>query len=187
MKKSLLSGIAALLLVGCAATVTRADDSPVQKPISVKLGAFLPTGSGAKDRGSAWFQGGLEYGFGKTDEASPSVKNVYLDYTQSKSKNGNPNSVLGIGVGVRSYGEKATNTKYAPYYGAGVGAYFQKGAKSTGANTSSTKTNLTAGLKGLVGVELNQGVFAEAGYTYLFSKANGQDLGGFNVALGLRF
>lgn len=153
----------------------------VQKPATVKLGLFFPTSSDARDAvGKTWFTAGADYAFRKTDAAAPVLPLIYVDYA-GKNKNGLSLSSVGVGLGVRAYGNRATNTKVVPFYGAGIGAYFLHGS---GGGTSENKTRF--GGKINAGVELNQGPFLEAAYT-LTGKVAGDDLNGVSVLIGDRF
>lgn len=173
--------LAALLPAAAShAQILGAPTAPVQKPVSIKLGAFFPTNSSARsDVGNTWFQAGLDYAFRKTDNAAPLLPLVYLDYA-GKSRSGIHESSTGLGVGVRAYGNRATNTKVAPYFGAGLGAYFLHA--SGGGTTNKT----VLGGKVNAGVELNQGPFLEAAYQ-ITGKVNGDDLNGVSVLIGDRF
>lgn len=154
---------------------------PVQKPVSIKIGAFFPTDSNARDAvGNTWLTAGADYAFRKTDAAAPVLPLVYVDYA-GKNKNGITLSTVGVGVGVRAYGNRATTTQVVPFYGAGIGAYFLHGS---GGGTSENKTRL--GGKVNAGVELNSGPFLEAAYT-LTGKVQGDDLNGISVSIGDRF
>jgi len=182
-KRFLLPAILACLapMVAGHAQVLDAPTVPVQKPVTIKLGAFFPTDSNARDAvGNTWFAVGADYAFRKTDAAAPVLPLVYVDYA-GKSKNGFRLSTVGVGVGVRAYGNRATTTKVVPFYGAGIGAYF---LNASGNGIDETETRL--GGKVNIGVELNQGPFLEAAYT-LTGKVSGDDLNGISVLIGTRF
>lgn len=181
-KRFLLPAVLACLAPMAAGHAQLGDPTvPVQKPITVKVGAFFPTNSGARDAvGNTWFTAGADYAFRKTDAAAPVLPLVYVDYA-GKSRDGFRLSSVGVGVGVRAYGNRSTTSTVIPYYGAGIGAYFL-----TGSGGGSSETNTRIGGKVNVGVELNQGPFLEAAYT-LTGKVQGDDLNGVSISIGTRF
>lgn len=134
---------------------------PVQKPITVKIGAFFPTDGNARDAvGKTWFGAGADYAFRKTDAAAPILPLVYVDYA---GKSGNGLSLSTVG--------------------AGIGAYF---LNASGGGTSDNNTVL--GGKVNVGVELNQGPFLEAAYQVTGKyKNSSSNANGLSFMVGDRF
>ncbi|MEO7718138.1 MAG: outer membrane beta-barrel protein [Capsulimonas sp.] len=181
MKKTMIVGAVALLASVLGTSAARAQDAPVQKPISIKVGGYFPQDGDARKIGDTWLHVGGDYAFGKTDTESPLLKLGYLDYV-GKEKDGVRGQYIGLGIGVRAYANRATNSTVSPFYGAGVGVYFEQ---AKGGGETKNKTGL--GLKASAGVELNQGAFVEVGYTYLPEKIEGTDLSGFTADLGYRF
>ncbi|BDI31850.1 hypothetical protein CCAX7_39010 [Capsulimonas corticalis] len=181
MKKTMIVSTIALLASVLGTSAAQAQDAPVQKPLSIKIGGYFPSGGDARTLGNTWLHVGGDYAFGKTDTASPLLKLGYVDYS-GKEKDGVRGQYIGVGLGVRAYANKATNTTVSPFYGAGLGVYFEQ-AKGGG----QTKNTTGVGLKASVGVELNQGAFIEGGYTYLPQKVSDTDLSGFSADLGYRF
>ena len=183
-KQFILAGaVVAGLLPTVAGHAQSADTQPVQRPISIKLGVFLPSDGNVKSAvGNTAFTAGADYAFTKTATASPILPLAYVDYA-GKSKNGVRLSFVSVGVGVRAYANRATNTKVAPFYGAGIGAYFLNGS---GGGTSNNNTVL--GGKVNLGVELNQGPFLEAAYQVTGKyKNSSSNANGLSFMVGDRF
>ena len=94
---ALLGGALVSIAAGSAQAQAPATQ-PVQKPITIKLGAFFPTASSGRDAGgSTEFSAGLDYAFAKTTTTSPILPSVYFDY-QGGSKNGGHSDSYGLGV-----------------------------------------------------------------------------------------
>jgi hypothetical protein len=183
MNKMTKTGLLSLVLVAAAVPAVFAQGTePVQKPISIKLGVYLPVKADVGDLlGHTWFAAGADYAFSKTASATPILPLVYVDYTGS-SKNGIKGDFVGVGLGFRAYMSRATNTTVAPYYGAGIGAYF---SHASGSGLSVNNTQL--GGKVDIGAELNSGPFLEAAYQIIPQDVSGSNLGGFNIMVGDRF
>lgn len=172
-----------LVAAGHAQTPT----APVQKPLSIKVGANFPTESSARsNEGTTTLSAGLDYAFVKTAEASPTLPSIYLDYAGG-NKNGGHVNTYGLGVAVRQYTNGAIGSggsTTAPYIGAGIGAYVVDVRNGSGGGGSSTKTNL--GGKVFAGVEFGGGVFVEANYQLIGSN-KGVNPSGIGAQLGYRF
>ena len=183
MKKTMIVSTVALLVsvLGTSAAQAQSTDAPVQKPISLKVGGFFPSSGDARQLGDTWLHVGADYSFGKSESDSPLLKLAYVDYA-GKKKDGVTGQFVGVGLGVRSYANKTMTSTYSPYYGAGIGVYFEQG-KGGG----ETKNQTGVGLKASLGLEMNQGAFIEAGYTYLPQKIEHTDLSGFTADIGYRF
>ena len=174
-------------LVGLAAgSVAAQSETPAAKPITIKLGVFLPSGSGLKDAvGKTWFSVGAEYDVpqsaGKSAAAQSSLTPLgYIDYAQN-SKNGLRADYLGIGPGVRyTLAAPGTGT-LIPYVGAGIGAYF---LHASGLGGSSNKTDF--GYRLNAGVEFSQSYLFEINYTDPGS-LSGTQFSGFNIQVGAKF
>ena len=174
-----------LLCVGIAQAQTTV---PVQHPLSIKLGALIPTNSAATHNGgSAQISGGVDYAVGKTTQDNPTIPSVYADYNGG-SRNGGHVNTYGAGVAVRGYGNKpgaANSTGTSPYIGAGIGVYHsdikntQNGAVRSGNTTS-------IGGKVFAGLEFSQNYFVEANYQFLPSKV-GVNPSGVGLQIGARF
>ncbi|MDQ2799597.1 MAG: hypothetical protein M3Y13_08150, partial [Armatimonadota bacterium] len=189
MKKTTMFGLAGALLAGLG-TVAQAQTAATDagtKPISIKLGVFLPTNSDVKDAvGKSWFSAGAEYAFvpsGEGASTSNLVPLVYLDYAGKNNNrtfadtdaSGNPvndtlslkASYVGLGAGIRGSSPQA-GSSITPYYGAGVGVYFLNAtaAVKQGTTTVSDSQNKTSiGFKVNGGVEFSGSYFVEAAYT----------------------
>ncbi len=171
-------------LSGLAAPGASAQtDAPPAKPITIKLGAFLPSASYLKNATSnSWFSAGLEYAPApKTAQAGASalVPLAYLDYSLS-NRHGVNADYVGIGPGVRYYLSQPGGT-LTPYVGAGIGAYFLH-ASSFG--STSNKTNF--GYRLNAGVEFNRAYLFELNYTDPESLDHTR-FSGFNIQVGARF
>src|SRR5690242_5737515 len=99
MKKAVMISLLGMALAGLAGTAVKADDAvPVQRPTSIKLGVYLPTGGGAKDvSGSTVFAAGIDYAFSKTADEAPIEPLAYFDYAGG-SKNGGHVNLYSLGV-----------------------------------------------------------------------------------------
>lgn len=184
MNKFASTGLLALALGVIAMPVVHAQSTqPVVKPISIKIGAYLPTdGSARSAAGSTLLAIGADYAFQKSAADSPVEPLVYADYTGG-SKNGGHLDLFGIGVGLRAYPDRTNDESVIPFYGVGIGL----DALDAHGSGSSSKTNIQVGGKVEVGVEMNTGPFAEAEYQYVPQKADGIRADGFNVMVGDRF
>jgi hypothetical protein len=173
-----------LLLCAFAAPVVHAQDTQqVNKPISIKLGAFLPSDGNVRDSfDSSWLALGADYAFSKTAADTPVLPLAYLDYT-GDSKHGVNAQLYGIGVGVRAYPNRNAGQEIIPFYGAGIGLDF---LHASGGGASST-TNTQIGGKLELGAELNSGPFLEAEYQEVPQKVDGVRASGFNIMIGDRF
>ncbi len=174
------------LALGAAAPAVRAQDvatQPVIKPISIKLGIFLPTdSSGRSQGGSTQFAAGADYAFTKTTADSPVLPLVYADY-QGGSHDGGRADLYGVGVGVRAYPNRTNDQPLIPFYGAGIGVDFLD-AKN-GGGRSVTKGMFAGKLE--LGVEMNTGPFAEVEYQIASQSVQGVRDDGVNVMIGDRF
>ena len=191
MKKTLIVGLLGVLLGVAAGAGVQAQtpDTTVQKPISIKIGAFFPGNGTLKSAThNTWVKVGADYAFSKTNTANPLLTSGYVDYTGS-SGSGNHASVVGVGVAARDYfstTSAGSGTSFSPYAGVGIGAYFSHA--SGGGNT---KDNTQIGGKIFLGAELNSGPFVEAAYNILPQSTHigGSNIkyDGFDVSVGYRF
>lgn len=195
MKKTAMIGLLGLLLGTAAGAGAQAQtpDTTVQKPISLKIGAFFPTDGNVKDgTHNTWIRAGADYAFAKTDAENPLLTSVYFDYAGSSS-GGNHANLYGLGVAARDYfntnstanGVVGSGTSVSPYVGAGIGVYFLNASASGDEN----KTDTTVGGKVFLGAELNTGPFIEVGYNILPQKISYYDVNfsGFDATVGYRF
>ncbi len=182
----------ALLTAACGAALcgvftsgaSAQSAAAAEKPITIKLGAFFPSGSRLKDGvRDTWFSAGAEYAL--PTKAGAATSNLsylgYIDYAGSDHR-GIKASYVGVGPGVRyllqAPGSESTLT---PYVGAGIGAYFLHGS---GLGGSSNKTNF--GYRLNAGVEFKRAYLFEVNYTDANS-LSGARFSGFNIQLGAKF
>ena len=181
----LLAAALGSALCGFLGTSASAQSTtPAAKPITIKLGAFFPSGRGLKDGVSdTWFSAGAEYALvphGTQAETPPSLAPLlYVDYA-GINKHGINADYVGVGPGARYY-LSAPGSTLMPYVGAGIGGYF---LHAKGFGTSENKTQF--GYRLNAGVEFNQAYLFEINYTDAGS-LNGTRFNGFNVQLGARF
>ncbi len=183
MENLKLSALLGGLLISLAAVGAQAQaptTQPVQKPITIKLGAYFPTASSGRNAGSSTeFSAGLDYAFAKTTTTSPILPSIYFDY-QGGSKNGGHSDSYGLGIAARYY-TSTPGASAAPYFGAGVGIYDESLKRSGGGSSS----NANIGAKLLAGVEFSSAL-VEVNYQFL-PKHNGVNPDGFGLQVGYRF
>ena len=202
MKNIKFLGAAGALLAVLAPSMASAQD--VQKPVTLKLGAFFPANSDVKRAvGNTWFSAGLEYAFPKPAAVTNSPLSaltplIYVDYT-GKSKDIDGGTVdartVNVGVGVKYYAPAAagTVTTTHPYIGAGIAAAVVH-AKSSQTFTdgeaivtsSVTKDQTNFGFKINGGVEFAQNYLVDVAY-WNSGKVQGTHLDGYAVSLGYKF
>jgi hypothetical protein len=208
IQKTMILGLLGTLLCTASAqaqTTPTADDTATSKPITIKLGAFLPSGSGTKNAlGNTWFAVGGEYAFAKPGTSVMPI--AFIDYT-GKSKtvtvdngvggsadiNSNASS-FGIGGGIRAYGNAGSSV--TPFYGAGVGVYFNHYKANVNDATLGnlgdfSKNKTSIGFKLNVGAEFQKMYFVEADY-FNAGKVNvvetaNVEFSGINLLVGARF
>ena len=182
---ALLALFGTALSVGFSAGASAQSAAPAEKPITLKLGVFLPSGSRIKNAASdTWFSAGLEYALvpkpGEEAAASSLLPLAYLDYAGS-NRNGVNARYIGVGPGFRYNLAAPGSGTLIPYVGAGAGAYFLHGS---GLGSSSSKTQF--GYRLNAGVEFNQAYVFEINYTDA-SKLGSTRIGGFNIQVGAKF
>jgi opacity protein-like surface antigen len=184
MKNALLAVIAvAGAVVSANAQSATVPSAKLEKPITVKLGAYFPQSGSSKNAGSTWFLASVNYDVLKTASASPITVGAYLDFSAAeKSMDGvkYKRGFLGIGPQGKYYFAKPGAT-VTPYAGAGLGIYFVNGKDGS---DSSTKTHI--GYKLLAGAEFAQGFVGELSYHFPGNVRDG-NVNGFGVQLGYRF
>ncbi len=167
------------------AQIVQTPTQPVQKPISVKVGAFFPTqSSGRNQGGSTRISASLDYALIKTAQNNPTLSSIYLDY-EGGSKHGGHADTYALGVAVRTYTNTpsaANGSRLSPYVGAGIGAYDVdvKNQNSHSAN------KVGFGGKVLAGLEFSQAYFVEANYQFV-PQQRGVNPSGFGLQVGARF
>ena len=200
MKNVKFLGAAGALLAVLAPATASAQD--VQKPVTLKLGAFFPSnGDVKKALGNTWLAAGLEYAIQKPAAATGSPLNavtplIYLDYAgKSKKVNGIDldGRTINLGVGVKYYAPTQGAVTVRPYIGAGIGAAFvhAKSSQTTTngevtTTTSVTKDQTNFGYKINGGVEFAQNYLVDVAY-WNSGKVGGVHLDGYGVSLGYRF
>lgn len=177
---TLLASALGAALCGTGALAQSAP--PPAKPITIKLGAFLPSGSFLKNATSnSWFSVGAEYAFAPRTAVAPSlIPLAYVDYAGS-NRHGVNARYIGVGPGIRYNLVPAATSTLVPYVGAGIGAYFLHASNFGG---SSTKTNF--GYRLNAGVEFNRAYLFEINYTDPQSLDHTR-LSGFNIQVGAKF
>lgn len=176
---TLLGGV--LISMAAGAQAQAPATQPVQKPITIKLGAYYPTSStGRKTGGNGQFSVGVDYALAKTTSAKPLLPSIYFDYQGGSRHAGHANS-YGLGVAARYYTSLPGAATAAPYFGAGVGIYDED--LKQGASGSNNSVNV--GAKLLAGVEFSSAL-VEVNYQFL-PKHNGVNPDGFGLQVGYRF
>lgn len=179
---ALLGGvlIAGLLVPGAHAQTPAV--LPVQKPITLKLGVYIPTSSSGRDAGgNGQFSLGADYALAKTVAANPLLPSVYFDY-EGGSRHGGRANIYGLGVAARYYSGRPALARVSPYLGIGLGVY-DADLRRSGQGGGNT---VSIGGKVLAGVEFSQSFLVEANYQFL-PKHNGINPDGLGVQLGYRF
>ncbi len=179
------AALGAVLSLGLSTGASAQAQVPAEKPITLKLGVFLPSGSTLKNAVSdTWFSIGGEYTLvpkpGAETAAGRFLPLAYIDYAGSNRHGINANYV-GIGPGFRYNLASPGSSTLIPYVGAGAGAYF---LHAKGFSGSSNKTNF--GYRLNAGVEFNQSYLVEINYTD-GNSLSGARFGGFNLQAGLKF
>lgn len=162
------------------ASASAQSSAGAAKPITIKLGAFFPSGSALKDGVSdTWFSAGAEYAVHSA--ASPTLAPLlYVDYA-GVNRHGVNADYVGVGPGFRYALAAPGSSTLIPYVGAGIGAYF---LHAKGFGSSDNKTQF--GYRLNAGVEFNQAYLLEVNYTNGGS-LSGTRFGGFNVQVGAKF
>lgn len=180
---ALLAAALGTSLVGFTSLSASAQsETPAAKPVTIKLGAFLPSGSYLKNATSnSWFSAGAEYAFmPKTAGAAQSLTPLaYIDYAGSNRHGVNAN-YIGVGPGVHYALAAPGSSTIIPYVGAGIGAYF---LHASGFGGSSNRTNF--------GYRLNAGVEFSRIYLFEVSYTDPESLdhtrfSGFNIQVGAK-
>jgi len=202
MKNIKFLGAAGALLAVLAPSMASAQD--VQKPVTLKLGAFFPANSDVKRAvGNTWFSAGLEYAYQKpsglsTGPLSAVTPLLYVDYAgKSKDIAGGTLDArtVNVGVGIKYYASAAagTVTTTHPYIGAGIGAAVVHAKSSetvtdgeTTTTSSVTKDQTNFGFKVNGGVEFAQNYLVDVAY-WNSGKVQGTHIDGYAVSLGYKF
>ena len=182
---ALLAALGTVLFAGLDTGASAQSTTPAEKPITIKLGVFLPSGSRLKNAVSdTWFSAGAEYALmpkpGEYAAASSFQPLAYVDYAGS-NRHGVNARYIGVGPGFRYTLAAPDSGTLIPYVGAGAGAYFLNGS---GFGTSSSKTQF--GYRLNAGVEFNQAYVFEINYTDA-NKLGSTRFGGFNIQVGAKF
>lgn len=179
LKSALIGGVLTIIATGAQAQAPATQ--PVQKPITIKLGAYFPTASsGRAVGGNTEFSVGVDYAFAKTSTTkSPILPSIYFDY-QGDNHNGGHSDSYGLGVAARYY-TKTPGASVSPYFGAGIGIY-DESLKRNGGGSSS---NANLGAKLLAGVEFSSAL-VEINYQ-LLPKHAGVNPDGLGLQVGYRF
>ena len=183
MSRSLmLSALLGGALVSIAAGAQAQTTQPVQKPITIKLGVYIPTSSSGRDAGgNGQFTIGADYALAKTVSANPLLPSVYFDY-EGGNRHGGRSDVYGLGIAARYYSGRPALARVSPYLGVGLGIY-DADLRRSGQGSGST---VSVGGKVLAGVEFSQSFLVEANYQFL-PKHNGVNPDGLGVQVGYRF
>ncbi len=170
---------------GLSGSAAAQSAAPAEKPVTIKLGVFLPSGTRLKNAVSdTFFSAGAEYALAPGAGAAASLSGVrplaYIDYAVA-NRHGVNASYVGIGPGVRYSLAAPGEGTLTPYVGAGAGAYFLHGS---GLGSSANKTQF--GYRLNAGVELNQAYLFEISYTDA-NKLGSTRFSGFNLQVGAKF
>jgi hypothetical protein len=184
MKKTMAvigAGAALAGLLGTGAAAQTYDAVPVVKPLTLKLGAFLPINGTLKNAvGKTWFTAGAEYAFSKLGDQQNLMPLAYVDYAGA-NKHGLTVDYVGVGPGARYYLTAPGAGTTTPYVGGGVGAYFLH-ASGNGSSINNTKF----GFKVNAGIEFQQMYLVEVNYTNAGSES-GTRFDGVGIQVGARF
>lgn len=182
---ALLAAFGSVLSAGLSSGASAQSATPAEKPITLKLGVFLPSGSRLKNAASdTWFSAGLEYALVPKPDAETAAPGflplAYVDYAGS-NRHGVNARYIGVGPGFRYNLAAPGSSTLIPYVGAGAGAYFLHGS---GLGSSSSKTQF--GYRLDAGVEFSQAYLFEVNYTDA-NKLGSTRVGGFNIQVGAKF
>ncbi len=181
MKKTMAVLLLGASLCGIAAGARADDAAPVQKAVTIKLGVFIPGNGNIKDAfGKTWFSAGADYAFNKQGTGQSIMPLAYVDYAGASRHGLQCRLCRRRGRRARVRLPPGAST-IAPYFGAGVGAYFIHGS-GNGGSTNDTRL----GGKVNIGVEFQQMYLLEANYTYA-GKVSGTTVDGFGIQAGVRF
>lgn len=181
----LTAALGTALSFGLGTGASAQSATPAEKPVTIKLGVFLPSGSSLKNAVSdTWFSAGAEYALMPNPSAETTAQSfvplAYIDYAGSNRHGVNAN-YFGVGPGFRYNLAAPGSSNLIPYVGAGAGAYF---LHAKGFGGSSNKTNF--GYRLNAGVEFSQAYLLEINYTDANS-LSGARFGGFNIQAGVKF
>lgn len=171
---------AAALVIGAATVGTstaRAQIEPV-KPLSVKIGAWLPIKDEIKDvSGDSIFA--IEAGYVlQTNIESNSTTTLHIGYTERDNLR-----IIPVTLSETVRNPRDVNSSGGGfYYGGGLGFYFTR-LEASGA---SNKTKPIFGGYGLVGYDINTEFFVEAKYN-LISRYDRKNIDGLQFMVGARF
>src|SRR5579872_2713926 len=89
LKRKALPGMIVGGLLLCSGAAQSQKTVSVQHPLSIKLGALLPsTAAATHNGGSAQVSAGVDYAVGKTTEDNPTIPSVYADYNGGSHSGG---------------------------------------------------------------------------------------------------
>ena len=172
--KKLLPLIAPVLLAVLLPTTGLAKTTP-QNALTLKLGAFFPNSTDARDvGGDTQLVIGLDDKLSVNSGATPSATSVYLDYIGG-SKSPTSIHTFGGGVSLESTGQT--------YFGAGLGIYSTNVSVQVGNGTFS-RTSSGGGGKVFIGFELGGNAQLEFDY-HLLPSAAGVSASGAAIELGI--
>lgn len=170
------------LLIGLVVAATMgthealADMTSSQQPnqLAIRLGAFFPGSSDARDfGGSTQLLGGLDYTLSTTHGKSPSAAGVYFDYLSGTQHSGYVHAG-GLGLQFRSMGPG--------YIGAGLGVY-NTAVRTPSGEVSGNSTG--GGGKVFVGYEFGNQALLQLDYHFA-PTALGVNPNGLGVEFGYR-
>lgn len=178
MKMMALAALSAAAF-GLSALGAQAQSENNKLPLTLKIGGFLPSDSGARHYGdSTQLSGGAEIAL-SSNETNTGI--AYFD-AQGANHNGGHVDSYGIGLGVRSNAPESFSKGVTPYGGAGLGFYIADVDQGSG-NPSERKSGLGGKLFG--GLQFGNNVIAEINYQWVptATHINGS---GFGFQIGLR-
>ncbi|GAB4456781.1 MAG: hypothetical protein OHK0029_15370 [Armatimonadaceae bacterium] len=192
--------VAALLAAGVVGTAgSAAQAQATDKPLSLRLGGFLPSDEDTQDAlGTNFLSWGVGYDLKRFNSFLPGVVEAYFDFYKRPKNTADFGRVeaLVLGLGLATRFEYQADG-YKPYVGAGAGLYSSYFSQTLPPGTNGSATPLvdsarrvSLGGKFLIGAELDNGIFGEAEYNFVpHPSVFGSDisLSGFQLRLGYRF
>ena len=181
MRKPLWITLVVLLAIPVVSLAQYNEQGPSK--INVRGGMHQPAGSRLKDESPLWVDFGVDYVLA-FDEAQSPQDVASLSYTGS-SKNLLQAKLLGLQF--MRYWSSSTEPDKGFYYGAGAGVYLAAVKLDEAFPTPAVdESKVQAGLTVMGGYHLSPYWFAEVRYTKMEELAEGVDLSGLSVFVGVK-